>query len=164
MSDFEPEVVCRLVSESDTKPEVVYRLVFQSLIPSLKSCAVWFQSLIPSLKSCAVWFQSLMPSLKSCSVWFQSLIPSLKSCAVWFQSLIPSLKSCDPEEYGDIYLDVAEALMEKKHYTDALALLNILTNTKNYCLVRYFPLPPPPTHTLQTIIWYALRHVTEYGK
>ncbi|KAF0289805.1 General transcription factor 3C polypeptide 3 [Amphibalanus amphitrite] len=52
------------------------------------------------------------------------------------KSLIPSLKTCDPEEYGDIYMDVAEALMEKKHYEAALQLLNMLTQSHNYCLVR----------------------------
>lgn len=52
------------------------------------------------------------------------------------QHLIPSLKTCDPETYGDIYLDVAEALMERKQYDEALNLLNILTATENFSLVR----------------------------
>ncbi|XP_037070809.1 general transcription factor 3C polypeptide 3-like [Pollicipes pollicipes] len=50
------------------------------------------------------------------------------------KNLIPSLKSCDPETYGDIYLDVAEALMQLKHYDEALSLLTILTKSENYCL------------------------------
>lgn len=38
------------------------------------------------------------------------------------------------EEYGDIYLDVAEALLDKKHYEEAIVLFEKLVQSQSFSL------------------------------
>ncbi|KAG8224016.1 hypothetical protein J437_LFUL001093 [Ladona fulva] len=49
-------------------------------------------------------------------------------------NLMKPLFELDPEDAGDLYLDVAEALMSENHHKLALTLLNPLVLTKNYGL------------------------------
>ncbi|XP_067001126.2 general transcription factor 3C polypeptide 3 isoform X2 [Anabrus simplex] len=44
------------------------------------------------------------------------------------------LENLNPELYGDLFLDVAEALMKEKKFQDALRLLNPLVRSANYSL------------------------------
>ncbi|XP_069681894.1 general transcription factor 3C polypeptide 3-like isoform X1 [Periplaneta americana] len=48
--------------------------------------------------------------------------------------LLEPLEGENPEEAGDLYLDVAEALMSEERYEDALRLLNPLVDSDNYSL------------------------------
>lgn len=48
--------------------------------------------------------------------------------------LLEPLEGNDPEEAGDLYLDVAEALMSEGRHKDALRLLNPLVRSENYGL------------------------------
>ena len=48
--------------------------------------------------------------------------------------LIASFLESNVEEYGDIYLDVAEALLEGKHHEEAVVLLERLVESQSYSL------------------------------
>ncbi|XP_042901214.1 general transcription factor 3C polypeptide 3 isoform X2 [Parasteatoda tepidariorum] len=51
-----------------------------------------------------------------------------------FMPLLENLKAENPEEVGDLFLDVAEALMETKEYESAKKLLQILISSSSYNL------------------------------
>lgn len=48
--------------------------------------------------------------------------------------LIKMFLESDVETFGDIYLDVAEALVENGFHEQALKLLEVLTRSKTFCL------------------------------
>lgn len=48
--------------------------------------------------------------------------------------LVVSFLDCNVEEFGDIYLDVAEALLEKNYNEEALVLLEQLVGSQSYSL------------------------------
>ena len=49
-------------------------------------------------------------------------------------SMLNPVKAENPEEAGDLYLDIAEALMNEGKYKDALSLLTPLVESVNYSL------------------------------
>lgn len=52
------------------------------------------------------------------------------------QFVITQLLQEDVDEVGDLYLDVAEAYMEQKCFTEAKPILERLVCSQNYNLVR----------------------------
>ncbi|KAJ9585403.1 hypothetical protein L9F63_002786, partial [Diploptera punctata] len=48
--------------------------------------------------------------------------------------MLKPIKAENPEEAGDLYLDIAEALMTEGKYKDALSLLTPLVETENYSM------------------------------
>ncbi|XP_067129558.1 general transcription factor 3C polypeptide 3 [Centruroides vittatus] len=47
-------------------------------------------------------------------------------------ALTEPLKQENPEEVGDLYLDIAEAYMQAKEYAHAIPILSLLVNSQNY--------------------------------
>ena len=48
--------------------------------------------------------------------------------------LIESFLESDVENFGDLYLDVSEALIECNHHEQSLTLLEILTHSNSFCM------------------------------
>lgn len=75
--------------------------------------------------------------------------------------LIDTFLETDVESFGDIYLDVAEALYENEHFRDALVLLEHLTRSKSFCMaavwLRYANTLSALTRSDEAIA--AFRHV-----
>ena len=57
-------------------------------------------------------------------------------CILFVQFVIAQLLQEDVDEVGDLYLDVAEAYMEQKCFTEAKPILERLVCSQNYNLVR----------------------------
>lgn len=59
---------------------------------------------------------------------------SMYHCASLSQGLVSTLTEQNPEEMGDLYLDVGEAYLEQGEYLSALPLLSALVISEKYNL------------------------------